>query len=311
MKRTVHMPPGEGERVGDTRAVLAWAATLGELVREGAPLLRVCGRDGVEEEIPCPTTGVLFRWTIMPGDAVEPGEPIAVLAGVPEPLELPDIPPPRYVPDGVEEPVERGAAERARAEHHGESWRSAPHQLTLAGADLSEVERLRLHAAPGFTERTGLTLGHLPFVVAAVAAALRRYPHCNARKLSPTDVRLQQAIRLGLPGPNGVPVLRDADRLSVLSLAREIGRLRSLPQLPESDRRGATATLTDLTETGVLWQAPILHQPQVIHLCAGSARAGRLHLCLASDAGVVDSAEAAGFVDAVRRSLEEADFLFV
>lgn len=313
MKFTVAMPGAPGEAA----VVDAREKTVGDLVREGEPLIRLRRGDGGLEPVPSPVTGILFRWTIAAGDVLEPGEPIAVLAGVPEPPAAPALPPPpRYVPDGPEARWTPDDARRARARHDRLSLRAAPHQHSVARVDLREVSRLRARAGDAFREREGFALDAFPFVAAAVAAALRRFPRLNARWIDDDDIRLQESVRLALPraDDDAVPVLRDADRISVLALAREIGRLREAGRagtLRGDERRGATFALTDGTGSGLLWQTPVLLQPQTGHLLVGDQDGDAAHLCLAHDVRAVEASEAAAFLAAVRRSVESADFLFV
>jgi pyruvate/2-oxoglutarate dehydrogenase complex dihydrolipoamide acyltransferase (E2) component len=176
MKHTVLLGPREGVGI-----VAAHAKTLGEYVAPGETLVTV-RIDGVEEPVLADRHGVVFRWMVLPGDAIEAGEPLVVLTGT---TEVPPALPPLPDPDAV-------------ARHHATSWRLAPHVSTVAAARLGEVARL--------AESAGCTL--LPFVVASVAAALRAHPRFN----------VGNEVRLGV----GDSVLVDADRRSVLQLARAL-----------------------------------------------------------------------------------------
>ena len=277
-------PDGDSSVVG---VVAAWGKNLGEYVGPGDALLTV--RFGEREvEIPADRHGVVFKWAALPGETVEPGEPLVVLSGVAfpevpsrEPASLPALPP------GTT--VELSEREKALARHDGSSYRAAPHVTTLAYADLTETLRLveKARCAP------------LAFIVASVAAALRQHLRFNAMRVGDDAVHLIDEIRLAV----GERVLRDADKRSVLQIARE------LDAAGWSD--GSTFTLIDLSELGVEFQTPVIRQPQVGILTIGAPDGNRLPLALTHDARIADGNAAAAFLSAVRRHLEEAQFLFV
>ena len=266
-----------------------WEKTIGQYVGLGEALLTLRAADGSELTVVSPTYGVLFKRAVLSGEAVEAGEPLAVLAGVTEQQEAPSFPDDDYAPVGPEERHTPSARWQRLAQHHAASLTRAPHLQTTLAVDLSEVARLQT--------RTQAPLA--AFVVAATAATLRRFPLLNAAWLAPDDVRLRKSIHLALPQPDGTfPVLLDADKQSVMALARALAAPPLLPQ------RGATFTLT-LGEA--LTQTPILHQPQSAHLYLGITGT----LCLAHDARVADGFAATAFLQAIRASLEDAQFLFV
>ncbi|MGC4046914.1 MAG: 2-oxo acid dehydrogenase subunit E2 [Armatimonas sp.] len=156
---------------------------LGEYVAPGETLLTL-RFDGEEEPIASDRHGVIYKWAVLPGDAVEAGEPLVILAGA---SEAP-----------VANQSEIVADTAAVARHHVASWRTAPHVSTMTRVSLSEVLRL--------SEKAGC--GPLPFLLAAVAAGLRTHPALN----------LGESIRLAV----GERLVADADRVSVLQLARTL-----------------------------------------------------------------------------------------
>ena len=277
-------PNGDSVAVG---VVVAWEKNLGEYVGPGDALLTV--RFGEREAaIPSDRHGVIFKWAALPGETVEPGEPLVVLSGVASAEAGPRAPAPvPALPPGTT--VSLTEREKALARHEASSLRAAPHVTTLAWADLSETLRLaeKARCAP------------LAFIVASVAAALRQHPRFNARRVGDDALHLLENIHLAV----GEQVLRDADKRSVLQLARELDAAGWC--------EGSTFTVTDLTGSGVAFQTPALRQPQVGILTVGAAEGDRLPLALTHDARVADGAAAAAFLNAVRRHLEEAQFLFV
>jgi pyruvate/2-oxoglutarate dehydrogenase complex dihydrolipoamide acyltransferase (E2) component len=347
MKLTVPLPRVLPGAATDVYVVAEWRKRIGEAVQQGETLALVrpaAGDDGEAAPpvpVPSPAFGVLSRLGALAGEAVEVGEPLAVLAGVPEPLEgggsngaaVPLPPRPLYVPRGPEEVVALSAADRALGEHFALSARTMPHVYTVAQADVSEP--LRLSGRAG--NDTPLPL--LALVVHAVAAGLRRHPALNAQRVTPAEVRRKGYVHVGLAlrgsadGRLAVPVVRDADRRSLPDLAREVANLTARARsgaLTEDDvRPGATFTvaLTETAAPGVLYQTALLHRPQAALLSVGpvvrapAVVAGpdgaevvavrpQVSLCLAHDTRIVPGEDAIAFLGAVVEGLSDAAYLF-
>lgn len=340
MRRTVVLPAGLAPEAdsGGVFVVAEWRVALGGVAQEGEPLAMV--RPGLSPDapavpVPSPAFGVLARRVAAVGEALQAGEPLAVLAGVPEavtaPPDLPVAARPVYVPRGPEEAVSPSPADRALGEHLALSARVSPHVFSVAQADVSEPLRLLGRVAGG----AGPPLSLLAFVVHAAAAALRRFPALNAQFVTEGEARRKGYVHVGVALRDGagrlaVPVLRDADRLGLPSLARELAALTERARagaLREGDvRPGATFTLAE-APAGVLYQTPILHRPQAAFLSVGPvvrapavvtaddgtqtlAVRPQATLCLAHDARLVDGAEAAAFLGAVVEGLSDAGYLF-
>ena len=268
--------------------VAGWERGIGQFVALNEPLLRLRKSDGTEFSVLAPVYGVLFKKAVLEAEAVEAGEPLAVLAGVTE-TKTHNAPEPDYAPVGPETRYTPTENEQRLARHHAATLALVPHQYTTLSVDLTETWRLQ--------EKSGATLS--AFFVAAVAAALRAHPRLNAAWLTDDEIRLRQNINICLPQPGGTfPVLCDADKKSILALSRELESIAALPT------RGATATLT-IGEAKS--QTPILHTPQAAHLYIGSTGT----LTLAHDPRVADSFAAIKFLQEIQRNLEETRFLFV
>jgi pyruvate/2-oxoglutarate dehydrogenase complex dihydrolipoamide acyltransferase (E2) component len=321
---TVTLPSVDG-LTNDTGVVAEWRKQIGEMVGPG-DVLAVVGAT----EVPSPAFGILAKMVVLPGEAIEVGEPLAVLSGVPEPLvtgqeKIPEpfAVRPAYVPGGPEEVRLLSSVEQAVARHMERSVQASPHVFTVATVDMSEVVRL--------SERSGLP--GLPFVVHATAESLTRYPLLNAQMVGEAEVRLKRYVHVAVArrttGNNGgrltAPVLRDADTKSLMALARELGDLFAAADagtLTPDTQRGATFTVAE-APGGVLYQTPILHQPQSAQLSIGAIARTPIaseddtvtvrpvaHLCLAHDARLIDGNTAAAFLSDIKRGLEEARFLF-
>lgn len=268
--------------------VAGWERAIGQFVALNEPLLRLRKSDGTEFSVLAPVYGVLFKKAVLEAEAVEAGEPLAVLAGVTE-TKAPAAPESDYTPVGPETRDTPSEQEQHLAQHHAAALALVPHQYTTLSVNLTEVRRLQ--------EKSGAILS--AFFIAAVAAALRAYPRFNAAWLADDEIRLRHNINICLPQPGSAfPVLCDADKKSVLALARELESIATLPT------RGATATLT-IGEAES--QTPILHTPQAAHLYIGPTG----QLTLAHDPRIADSFAATQFLREVQRNLEETRFLFI
>ncbi|HEY2596552.1 MAG TPA: dihydrolipoamide acetyltransferase family protein [Chloroflexota bacterium] len=164
------------------------------------------------------------------------------------------------------------------ADHMVEAWRHAPQVTSMEILDVTELVNARatLLNSP---DAAGLKLTYLPFFVKACIEALRAVPEANAILDEHAQaIVLKPEFHIGIatavPGGLVVPVVRHADRLSLLELVQEIDRLVSAAR----ERRAAPADLTGSTFTitsfgglpgGALFATPILNYPEVAILGLG------------------------------------------
>jgi 2-oxoglutarate dehydrogenase E2 component (dihydrolipoamide succinyltransferase) len=228
-----------------------------------------------------------------------------------------------------QESVEPLSVMRQRiAEHMVLSRRTSPHATTLFEVDMTTVRQLKDWLSPQLRERHQVRLTYMPFMVQAVARALRQHPALNA-SVEGKNVRFHSAINVGIAVAldHGllVPVIRDADKKDILDLAQALHSLaqkaRSKGLVPE-DVRGGTFTITNPGVFGSLLGMPIIHQPQVAILCVGAVQkrpvvlAGTdaitvrsmAYLSLTFDHRLVDGAMADKFLAQVKSTLESGSF---
>ena len=165
---------------------------------------------------------------------------------------------------------------RAIAEHMVFSERTSPHVTTVMEADLSRVVAHRQANKDDFA-RDGANLTFTAYFAAAAVAALKAYPLVNASWSEPGIV-IHQIVNLGMAASLGeagliVPVIKNAESLSLLGLARAIndlsGRARAR-QLKPDEVKGGTFTITNHGITGSLFATPIINQPQCAILGVGA-----------------------------------------
>lgn len=219
---------------------------------------------------------------------------------------------------------------RIISDHMVFSKRTSPHVGTVAELDLSRVVRLRRKHKQAFEETYGISLTFLPFVVHAVVRALREFPALNASVVEDAIVE-KQNVHVGIATETEkglvVPVIRDADRLSLAGTALAIHDLSSRARdkkLSADDLRGGTFTVSNPGLKGNLYGFAIINQPQVGILRMGeiAKRAvvrtlegedaivirTMMYLALSYDHRAVDGAPANGFLHRIRELLEAADF---
>lgn len=194
----------------------------------------------------------------------------------------PASPPPRRGAPAAREPL--SLLRKLTSRIMVESVRTIPHVTDCDDADVTDLDRLRrgfnddpsrdpAHDAP--------KLGLLPFVVAAVARALRRHPVFNAG----LDVEREEivyhdriGIAIGVQTERGLvaPVLRDPDRRSIRELAVEIDRITAkcrAGRFESADAEGATYTISNAGAMGgSRYSTPIITPPQVAVLAVGRSR---------------------------------------
>lgn len=165
---------------------------------------------------------------------------------------------------------------RAVAEHMVFSRRTSPHVTTVVEADLSQVIAHRQTHKEAF-ERDGVNLTFTAYFVAAAVAALRTFPVVNS-SWSEQGIILHHGINISMAtslGEGGliVPVIKGAESLSLLGLARAINDLAARArarQLKPDEVKGGTFTITNHGITGSLFAMPIINQPQCAILGVGA-----------------------------------------
>jgi pyruvate dehydrogenase E2 component (dihydrolipoamide acetyltransferase) len=216
------------------------------------------------------------------------------------------------------------------AENMARSKRTAAHFTFVEQVDVTELVRVKDRISEG-ARAEGVKVTFLPIVVKAAVLALRKHPKLNATMDEERgelvlhrryDVGIASATKGGLV----VPVLRGADRHSLLDLAREIERLGAdskAGRMRPEDLGRSTFTITSLGALGGLFATPVLNHPEVAILGLHRIRPtpvvkeGQvvvrdvMHLSVTSDHRVVDGHEAAAFAYEVIRYLEEPTLLFM
>ncbi|MCA9136567.1 MAG: 2-oxo acid dehydrogenase subunit E2 [Planctomycetales bacterium] len=159
------------------------------------------------------------------------------------------------------------------------SWSSVPRVTNFDDADITELEHLRQTSKNDYSAQ-GLKLTTMPFLIKAVATALKHHPAINATIDEENEQLIyKDYVNVGIAVDTDrglvVPVLRNADRMSIpettRSLAEMAGKVRS-GQFAVNDLRGGTFTISNLGAIGGQYSTPIVNVPEVAILLVGRSR---------------------------------------
>lgn len=164
--------------------------------------------------------------------------------------------------------IKHSTMRKSIAQHMVESKHTSPHVLTVMEADMSRVSKHRAKNKAIF-ERDGVNLTFTAYFMTAIVAGLKAFPQTNASwtdegLLVHKNVNLGMAVSLGEDGLI-VPVIKDADNLSLLAMARSVNDLATRSRnkkLQPDDVKGGTFTLTNHGVSGSLFAFPVINQPQ-------------------------------------------------
>ncbi|MCF3639996.1 2-oxoglutarate dehydrogenase complex dihydrolipoyllysine-residue succinyltransferase [Rhizobium sp. TRM95111] len=198
---------------------------------------------------------------------------------------------------------------------------------TYNEVDMSAVMDLRGRYKDLFEKKHGVKLGFMGFFTKAVTHALKELPAVNA-EIDGTDIIYKNYCHIGVAVGTDkglvVPVVRDADQMSIAEIEKDIGRLGKLARdgaLSMADMQGGTFTISNGGVYGSLMSSPILNAPQSgilgMHkiqerpVVVGGQIVIRpmMYLALSYDHRMVDGKEAVTFLVRVKESLEDPERL--
>jgi len=233
-------------------------------------------------------------------------------------------PPPAAAPAVTARVEKMSVMRRKIAEHMVQSVRTSAHVYSAYEVDFSRVDALR-QAKKSDYESVGTKLTYTGFIAKATADVIREFPYINA-SVDGDRVIYHQNVNLGIAVALDqgliVPVIRGADRASLLALCRSIQdlahRARSKQLTPE-DVQGGTFTVTNPGIFGAVFGLPIISQPQVAILGVGTVERRAVvvddavavrptsYLTLGFDHRLIDGADAGRFLQALKDRLQNFD----
>ncbi|MBP2562805.1 2-oxoglutarate dehydrogenase E2 component (dihydrolipoamide succinyltransferase) [Neorhizobium galegae] len=267
------------------------------------------------------------RGQVLKGDVIA-----AVAKGISAPAAAPAAPAaPRPVSSADdasrEERVKMTRLRQTIARRLKDAQNTAAMLTTYNEVDMKAVMDLRNRYKDVFEKKHGVKLGFMGFFTKAVTHALKELPAVNA-EIDGTDIIYKNYCHVGVAVGTDkglvVPVVRNADQMSIAEIEKDIGRLGKLARdgaLSMADMQGGTFTISNGGVYGSLMSSPILNAPQSgilgMHkiqdrpVVVGGQIVIRpmMYLALSYDHRMVDGKEAVTFLVRVKESLEDPERL--
>ncbi|MBB6488308.1 2-oxoglutarate dehydrogenase complex dihydrolipoyllysine-residue succinyltransferase [Rhizobium lusitanum] len=291
---------------------------------------------------PAPAAGKLLAENSLSADQVDgsgkrgqvlKGDVIAAVAkAASAPAAAPAAPVAARAPTAVEdvsreERVKMTRLRQTIAKRLKDAQNTAAMLTTYNEVDMKAVMDLRNKYKDIFEKKHGVKLGFMGFFTKAVTHALKELPAVNA-EIDGTDIIYKNYCHVGMAVGTDkglvVPVIRDADQMSIAEVEKELGRLAKAARdgtLSMADMQGGTFTITNGGVYGSLMSSPILNAPQSgilgMHkiqerpVAIGGQVVIRpmMYLALSYDHRIVDGKEAVTFLVRVKESLEDPERL--
>jgi 2-oxoglutarate dehydrogenase E2 component (dihydrolipoamide succinyltransferase) len=230
---------------------------------------------------------------------------------------------------GREERVSMSRRRRTIAEKLVATQNSAAMLTTFNDVDMSAVMKIRQARKQQFKEKYGVNLGIVSFFVKAVILALKDFPHLNA-EIQGDEMVIKHYYDIGIAigDEEGlvVPILRDADRLSIVEIERSIQRFVQQTRdhsLSLADVMGGTFSITNGGVFGSLLSTPILNGPEVgilglhriedrpVVMNGEVVVRPMMYLALSYDHRIVDGREAVQFLTRVKDAIQDPEILLL
>ncbi len=260
------------------------------------------------------------RGQVLKGDVLEA---LAKTGGSPAPAPAAARPPSSADDEVREERVRMTKLRQTIARRLKDAQNTAAMLTTFNEVDMGAVMDLRKAYKDVFEKKHGVKLGFMGFFTMAVCHALKEVPAVNA-EIDGTDIIYKNYCHVGVAVGTDkglvVPVVRDADRMSIAEVEKEIGNLGRKArdgELSLADMQGGTFTISNGGIYGSLMSTPILNAPQSgilgMHkiqerpvVVAGEVKVRpMMYLALSYDHRIVDGKEAVTFLVRVKESLED------
>ena len=264
--------------------------------------------------------------TVLEGGKAASAAPAPVRAPAPAPAPAPAAP---RTPGQREERVKMTPLRKRVAERLLSAQNNAAILTTFNEVDMGAVMALRKTYAERFQQRHGVKLGFMSFFVRASLEALKTFPLVNA-SIEGDEVVLKHYYDIGVAvsGSRGlvVPVLRDADTLSMAEIEKqvaELGKKAREDKLTLADLQGGTFTISNGGIFGSMLSTPILNPPQTgilgMHNIVDRpvVREGQIvvrpvmYLALSYDHRLIDGREAVQFLVRIKECIEDPERLLL
>ena len=180
---------------------------------------------------------------------------------------------------GQDEIIQMDRMRKLIADHMVHSVNTAPHVTSFVEVDVTNLVIWRDKTKKQFLEKEGEKLTYTPIFIEAIAKALRDYPLVNS-SIDGDNIIIKSNINIGMATalPSGnliVPVIKNADQLNLVGLAKTVNDLANrakLSQLKPDEISGGTYTVTNVGTFGNVMGTPIINQPQSGILALGAIK---------------------------------------
>lgn len=236
----------------------------------------------------------------------------------------------RNTTPGAEERVPLKGIRRKIAESMQLSKRVIPHFTLMDEANVTQLFEMRNSLKP-MADKQGVKITYLPFVMKALIATAREFPMFNASiDDNAHEIVYKKFFNIGFAAdtPNGllVPVIKDADRKTILQMSKEIVELAGKARdgkLALEDMRGASMTVTNIGSIGGNYATPIINHPEVVilgmykitdkpHWNGNSfVPVKSMNFTVTADHRLIDGAVAANFLKAFINRIENPSVLML
>ncbi|RAV18598.1 dihydrolipoamide acetyltransferase family protein [Paenibacillus contaminans] len=262
------------------------------------------------------------------GASAAPAEAAQVSEEAQAPAAAVNAPASQPVGDRTEERVPFKGIRKIIANAMVKSVYTAPHVTLMDEVDVTQLVALRQKAKP-LAEKKGVKLTYLPFIVKALVAACRQFPVMNAMiDEAANEIVYKKYYNIGIATDtdNGliVPVIFDADRKNVWSVAAEIKDLATRGRegkLGANELKGSTISITNIGSAGGMFFTPVINFPESAILGTGRITekpvvkngeiviAPVMALSLSFDHRIVDGATAQNFLNYIKQLLADPELL--
>ncbi|MGN0004115.1 MAG: dihydrolipoamide acetyltransferase family protein [Sphingobacterium composti] len=176
-----------------------------------------------------------------------------------------------------DEIIEMDRMRRLIADHMVQSIHTSPHVFSVVEADVTNLVKWRNKVKDAYKKREGENITFTPLIIEAISKALKDFPMINV-SVDGYKIIKRKHINIGMAAalPSGnliVPVIKDADQLSLVGLSKAVNDLANRAranQLKPDDTQGGTFTFTNIGAFGNIFGMPIINQPQAAILAVGS-----------------------------------------
>jgi len=228
---------------------------------------------------------------------------------------------------GNVEIIEMDRMRKLIAEHMVRSKHTSAHVTSFTEADVTNMVMWREKIKKEFEKREGTKITFTPLFIEAIVRCIKKFPLINS-SVEGERIIVKKDINIGMATamPNGnliVPVIKSADQLNLVGLARQVNSLADNARnsrLKADDTQGGTFTFTNVGSFGSLMGTPIINQPQVAILAVGAIKKRpvvvetphgdsiairhMMYLSMSYDHRIIDGSLGATFLTAVANELE-------